>query len=102
MFKIRLTSQADQQFQVRLNGRRVLFRARWNETVRRWALDVAVDGEVKRLARFLVFGPDVLGPPDLGIGRIFVAPIVDGALPTRDAFESDLVGLFQATDEEIS
>lgn len=91
----------DQQFSLILERRRVTMRLAYNQVSERWSFDLSMDDLPILHGRRIVTGTDLLKPFDLGIGVIFAAPVIDGAVPDRVQLANGSVKIFQTTDEEI-
>lgn len=102
MISFRINDQPDQQFSLILNRRRVTMRLVFNQTTDRWSFDLSIDDEPVLHGRRVVLGVDLLQAFDFGIGVIFAAAIVPGALPDRVQLANGSVKLFQTTQEEIN
>lgn len=102
MIELSVTDQADQQFSAALGGRRVTLRLRFNHTTARWNLDLAIDDEPILHGRRVVTGRNLLAAFDFGIGVIFSAPVVDGAVPDRLDLPAGNVRLYHCDDAEFA
>lgn len=102
MIELSVTDQADQQFSAALSGRRVTLRLRFNHTSSRWNLDLAIDDVPILHGRRVVTGRNLLAAFDFGIGVIFSAPVVDGAVPDRLNLPAGNVRLYHCDDAEFA
>ncbi|QJD54324.1 hypothetical protein [Aminobacter phage Erebus] len=101
MQEIIISNDADQQFGLILNNRRVTMRVRYNVTTDRWAFDLSVDDQPVLYGRRIVTGVDLLAPFALNIGAIFAVSTAAGDVATRDALPAGLVRLYHVSDEEL-
>jgi hypothetical protein len=93
---------ADQQFTAILGGRRATIRLRYNVTVNRWMMDLAIDDAWILTGRRLVLNRDVLEAFDFGIGAIFVHSFTPGAEPGRKELPGGIVRMYHATEADIA
>lgn len=101
MIEFEVTDAADQQFAAVLQNRRVTIRLRYNVSLDRWSMDVAIDDLPVLHGRRIVTGIDLLAPFGLGIGAIFAMADKPGAVPDRDSLPRGMVKLYHASEAEI-
>lgn len=101
MIQFRILDEPRQKFSVLLNRRRVTFELWYSLTSDRWSMDLAIDGAPVVHGRRIVTGVDLLAPFNLGIGILFAAPEVRGAVPDRRSLPLGEVRLYHTTQEEI-
>lgn len=92
----------DQQFSLILERRRVTMRLVYNQVTERWSFDLSIDDLPILHGRRIVTGTDLLKAFDLGIGVIFAAPVIDGAVPDRVQLTNGSVKIYQTTEDEIA
>lgn len=102
MIEFIIEDHADQQFSLILEGRRVTMRLVYNQTTERWSFDLSIDDLPIIHGRRVVTGVDLLKSFDLGVGVVFAAAIVDGAVPDREQLANGSVKMFQTTEAEIA
>lgn len=95
-----VTDHADQQFGTIINGRRVTFRLRYNQSNNRWSFDLSIDDQPVLHGRRVVTGIDLLAPFNFGLGIIIAAVVTPGAVPDRDALPAGEVRIYHLTDAE--
>lgn len=100
MIQFEIADHADQKFATTLNGRRVSIRLRFNPSIKRWAVDLSIDGEAVLHGRRIVTGVDLLAAYSFGIGAVFA--LAEGAeVPGRTELPEGRVRLYHATDAEV-
>jgi hypothetical protein len=96
-----ITDAADQQFGAVLNRRRVTMRLRYNTTIDRWAMDLAIDDLPVLHGRRIVIGADLLRAFDFGIGIVIAAaPGAKPEEPGRRQLVDGRVRLYHTTEDE--
>jgi hypothetical protein len=100
MITFSIIDSPDQKLSVFLENRRVTLRLRYNLTMTRWAMDVAIDGVMKLQGKRLVGGVNLIGAhPSIELdGALFVA---GNRPPDYDALINGDVRLYYATKGEI-
>lgn len=101
MIEIPVLNEADQKLGLLLNNRRCTLRLRYNATADRWSFDLSIDDEPVLYGRRIVTGANLLAAFDFGIGALFAAPAVEGAVPDRAGLPEGRVKLYHATQAEI-
>lgn len=90
-----ITEAPAQEFSLVVDGRRLRFTLVYNETTKRFALDLAVSDETVLQGRRVVEGRDILAPFNLGLGSLFAAhPANPGVEPTLENFAAGQISLF--------
>lgn len=94
--------EADQQFGVIMNNRRVTIRLRYNPLTDRWSMDLSIDDLPVLHAVRMTLGVDLLAQFDFDIGRLYLLELVKDAKPDRSALPSGAVRLYHVTEDEIA
>lgn len=103
MHRLPVIDAPRQAFSAVLNRRRCTIRLAYNVWIRRWSLDLSIDGETRLSGRRLVHGVDLLAPFDFGLGAIFAGDFEGrGSPPDYDALVSGRTRLYHVTPAEIA
>lgn len=96
------STDADQQFAMILNNRRVTFRFRYNVSSDRWSFDLSIDDQPVLYGRRVVTGVDLIGAHNFDIGLLFAVSIVPGAVPDRVQLPNGSVRMFHIMQDELN
>lgn len=101
MIQLEILDESKQKFSLILNNQRVTIQLWYSQLKDRWSFDLALDGEWVITGRRIVMGVDMLAPFQLGLGVLFCAPEMPGAVPDRNSLPRGLVRLYHATQDEV-
>lgn len=101
MIEFDISDQANQQFSVVLNNRRVTIKLWYSVFADRWSMDFSIDAEPVLTGRKIVEGVDLLAAFNLGVGVMF-AFSESQSEPGRDQLPNGLVKLYHTSEEELN
>lgn len=102
MIEISVIDEADQQFGLILNNRRVTMRLRYNTRSDRWSFDLAIDDEPVIYGRRIVTGVDLLADAPVDLGNLYcMSASGEDVPPNRTNLPSGVVRLYHFLDSEI-
>jgi hypothetical protein len=99
MIEIPIIDAPDQEVAVVLDGRRVTFRFRYNQSSDRWSFDLSRDDQPVLTGRRIILDCDLLAGLHLNLGVLFAAG--EGE-PGRDAFPLGAVRLYHASASDVA
>jgi hypothetical protein len=104
LVSFKIIEAADQQFSATLGGKRVTIRIRYNPSINRWSMNLAIDENTVLHGRRIVTGTDLIDPFDFGIGVIFAGtdkPGGEDLEPGRLELVGGTVKLYHALQEDV-
>ena len=97
-----ISNAADQLFSCTLNGKRCSIRLRFNTSMNRWTINMAIDDLMVLHGRKVVTGVDLLRAYDFDIGLMWCTSETNLTYePGRKELVSGLVKLFHCLEEDI-
>ena len=101
--EFKIVDAADQRFSAFLGDRRVTVRLRYNPTIDRWSLNLAIDDLPVLHGRRVVTGVDLLRAYNFGIGIMFAQEEKAGTFlpPGKRELVGGLVKLCHALESDV-